>query len=83
MATRTSIILTRLADGPATNAELAELLFTHSGDVARCMAALSRRGLVRRCDGGTGRGTVALYALRVVPTCPTCGRPLPPPQRKP
>ena len=49
--------------GPLRTAQLAEMTCDHSGDVARTMVGLIHEGRVKRIDGRTGRGSVALYAL--------------------
>ena len=56
-------ILRALAAGPMTNAQLQEATCDHSGSVARTMAGLIAEGRARRVDGGSGRGTIAIYAL--------------------
>jgi hypothetical protein len=56
-------ILRALRRGPATNAELQELLCEHGGAIARDCAKLIHRGQVRHIDGATGRGRAATYAL--------------------
>lgn len=66
-------VLARLADGPATAAELAEVLYTHTGDVSRMMSQLRMKGRVRRVDNGSGRGSIALYGLPEVPATQTAG----------
>ena len=56
-------IIQRLQEGPATNRELAELGADHGASISRTMAKLIDEGIARRIDGGSGRGSVALYAL--------------------
>lgn len=60
-----SSILRRLAQGPATNAELQDATEDHAGSVARDCAKLIRDGRVKRIDGGRGRGSRAVYALSI------------------
>jgi DNA-binding MarR family transcriptional regulator len=62
-STRIDMALGHLAKGPATGAQLADVLCTHTGDIARMMSQLVEKGRVRRIDGGSGRGSVAIYAL--------------------
>lgn len=57
-------IIARLKQGPATNRQLQEAAYTHSGDVARRLIDLAQSGYVERIDGGSGRGTRAVYALK-------------------
>lgn len=57
-------LLRLLAARPRTNAELQELCVDHGGAIARDMAKLIRRGDARRIDGGKGRGSRAIYAIR-------------------
>ena len=61
--TRRERIIVRLTKGPASGAQLAELLYTHTGDIARIMCALRKEGLV--ASTATGRGTKATYSLVV------------------
>ena len=56
-------ILRRLRKGPATNAQLQEACLDHSGGIARTISQMRALGLVRRVDGGSGRGSRAIYAL--------------------
>lgn len=55
-------ILSALRSGPATNAELQDACEAHGGEVARACNQLMRSGMVKRVDGGAGRGTIAIYA---------------------
>lgn len=57
------VIVFLSANGPSRNSEIADELYTHSGDIARMMSKLTHRGIVRRVDGGQGRGHKATYAL--------------------
>jgi len=59
----TAAILRALRQGPATNAQLQELLCDHGGAIARDCRKLIDRGQVRRIDGYAGRGRAATYAL--------------------
>ena len=56
-------VLRLLAVKPRTNAELQELCVDHGAGIARTMSELRRRGKVRRIDGGSGRGSIATYAI--------------------
>lgn len=56
-------IITALRAGPRTNAQIQDEVCDHSGGVARDCAKLIASGRVRRIDGGTGRGSIAVYAL--------------------
>lgn len=56
-------ILNRLRHGPASNAELQDAVIDHSGGIARDASKLIQDGRVRRIDGGSGRGSRAIYAL--------------------
>jgi DNA-binding MarR family transcriptional regulator len=63
MTTKVSRILSML---PATNSQIAEEFCTDSGDVARTMAKLVKRGLVTRTlseHRGRGFGCKATYYL--------------------
>jgi hypothetical protein len=59
-----SAIIARLKLGPATNAELQEAVIDHGAGIARDAAVLMRQGRVCRIDGGSGRGSRAVYALK-------------------
>jgi len=59
----TAAILRALREGPATNAQLQELLCDHGGAIARDCRRLIERSQVRRVDGAAGRGRAATYAL--------------------
>jgi DNA-binding MarR family transcriptional regulator len=48
MTSRIELVLGALRTGPKSNAELQDVLDTHSADVARIMAKLRRRGLIER-----------------------------------
>jgi len=59
----TKAILRALRTGPATNAQLQDLVCDHGGAIARDCAKLIVRGKVRRIDSAAGRGRAATYAL--------------------
>lgn len=56
-------ILGQLASGNITTGQLADLFGDSSGRMARAMAQLRNDGVVKRVDGGSGRGSVAVWAL--------------------
>ena len=56
--TRRALIIKRLRQGPARNADLCELLRTHSADVARTMSALVHAGVIDSTSPGRGRPAV-------------------------
>lgn len=58
-----AVILSALKTGPKTSAQLVQYTGTHSGDVSRTCWTLVKRGHVKRIDGGSGRGSLAVYAL--------------------
>lgn len=58
-----AVILSALKTGPKTSAQLVDYTGTHSGDVSRTCWTLVRQGHVKRIDGGSGRGSLAVYAL--------------------
>jgi predicted HTH transcriptional regulator len=60
--TTTRQILRLIAARPRTNAELQELCIDHSGGIARTMSKLIAKGHAKRIDGGSGRGSIAIYA---------------------
>lgn len=62
---RAAEVMAILDSVTATNAFLADALYTHCGDIARLMNKLMKRGLVVRVDGGSGRGSRAIYAKAV------------------
>lgn len=51
-----------LETGPATHAQIARVV-PPEFSIARTMCELIHRGVVKRVDGGQGRGTKATYAL--------------------
>jgi predicted ArsR family transcriptional regulator len=64
--TKVDRILSMLALAPATNADIADELCTHSGDVARTMSVLVNRGVVVReivPKQRVGGGRAAVYRL--------------------
>jgi len=63
MSGATDCIAALRRHGPLRTAQLAEMTCDHSGGVARTMAGLISDGRVKRIDGGSGRGSIALYAL--------------------
>lgn len=58
-----SKILSALTRGPRTAFQLAETICDSSGSVARTCNKLMRDGRIARIDGGSGRGSKAVYAL--------------------
>lgn len=70
-------ILAALKTGPKTTEQLLQVTGTCSADISRDCAGLRHAGLVKRVDGGSGRGSRAIYALvdDVVTTLPPPFRP--------
>ncbi|SCY89394.1 hypothetical protein SAMN05660666_03462 [Novosphingobium aromaticivorans] len=56
-------ILAALKTGPKTTEQLLRVTGTCSADISRDCAGLRHAGLVKRVDGGSGRGSRAVYAL--------------------
>ena len=56
-------IVIALKDAPLCARELSEQIGVHSGVIAARANAGMERGLVRRIDGGSGRGQIARYSL--------------------
>ena len=56
-------ILAALKTGPKTTEQLLRVTGTCSADISRDCAGLRHDGLVKRVDGGSGRGSRAVYAL--------------------
>jgi hypothetical protein len=56
-------IIHALRRGPMRTAQLLRLTGTCSGDISRSCANLIRIGAIKRIDGGSGRGSIAVYAL--------------------
>lgn len=61
--TKLSGILERLRTGPKSAGELATSLSTKGAYISRDCARLIKEGRVKRIDGGSGRGSLAIYAL--------------------
>lgn len=56
-------ILAALSHGPKSGAELADICHQTSAYISRTCAKLRLEGRVKRIDGGSGRGSIATYAL--------------------
>lgn len=59
----TASALRALASGPKTNAELQDVICDDNSAVAKIMGSQRARGNVTRVDGGSGKGSIATYAL--------------------
>lgn len=57
-----ALILTALQAGPKTVASLADLTGSEPRSVARSCSNLINQGKIVRVDGGSGRGSIAVYA---------------------